>query len=76
MAIDGIDNCEPGFPISFSGEWELLNDSKDISLRFDGGAEVFDYTITKITDTRIELDRIFPDEPNAPLPFEKLVLRR
>ncbi|MCC6281900.1 MAG: lipocalin family protein [Saprospiraceae bacterium] len=73
---DGDINCEPGFPIAFSGDWELLNDFKELSLSFDGGSEIFYYTITDITDTRLELDRIFPDDPNAHLPFEKLVFRR
>ena len=70
---DGTNYCD-GFPIAFPGEWELRNDFQELYINFDG--EVFHYTITDISETRLELDRIFPDDPNAHLPFEKLVFRR
>lgn len=72
---DGTNHCDV-IPLAFSGEWQLLNNDQEVSITFEGWGELLYYTITDISDTRLELDRIFPDDPNAHLPFEKLVFRR
>ncbi|MBL7782378.1 MAG: hypothetical protein JNM22_14230 [Saprospiraceae bacterium] len=72
---DGTIHCDQ-FSLAFPGEWELLNNDQELSITFEGLGEVWYYTITDISETRLELDRIFPDDPNAHLPFEKLVFRR
>ncbi|MCA0238386.1 MAG: hypothetical protein LCH81_18580 [Bacteroidetes bacterium] len=72
---DGTVHCDL-FSLSLPGEWELLNNDQELSITFEGWGEVLYYTITDISETRLELDRIFPDDPNAHLPFEKLVFRR
>ena len=72
---DGTNHCDI-IPLAFSGEWALQNNDTELKITFEGFGEYLYYTITDISDTRLELDRIFPDDPNAHLPFEKLVFRR
>ncbi len=38
--------------------------------------DAIDYEMLEIGNTRLVLNRIFPDDPGAQLPYEKIVLRR
>jgi hypothetical protein len=73
---DGANLCEPGFPVSVAGNWELRENDGQLHLFFSSSTDAIDYEITEITENRLVLDRIFPDDPGATLPYEKLVLRR
>ena len=71
-----VTGCEPAIVPDIYGSWESLQDDREISIRYDNSETTYYYSIISVTDDRLELDRIFPDDPNAHLPFEKLVFRR
>ncbi|HOY05518.1 MAG TPA: hypothetical protein PLO67_08950 [Saprospiraceae bacterium] len=71
-----ITGCEPAIVPDIYGSWESLRDDREISIQYDNFETIYYYSITSVTNSRLELDRIFPDGPNAQVPAEKLVLRR
>ena len=71
-----VTGCEPAVIPDIHGAWASLRDDREISIRYDHSETTYYYLITSVTDDRLELDRIFPDDPTAHLPFEKLVFSR
>jgi hypothetical protein len=72
---DGANQCEPGFPVSVSGNWKLNNNDAELQLVFDFDNDTLHFEILDISDSLLTLNRFFPDDPAAQ-PYEKIVLRR
>lgn len=72
---DGTNLCEPDFPISVSGKWNLQNNETELLLVSDFDNDTLHFEILDISDKLLTLNRFFPDDPAA-LPYEKIVLQR
>lgn len=74
---DGALHCEPNLPIAYTANWSLLNQDQQLRIDLSGSPDDWlDYEIVEISNNKLILNRIFPNDPNPNTPFEKLVLRR